>query len=268
MKWTLSLCLLISTLFLTACESARGTPDDLLWLQPIEFQKETKLALDVSDSIVNDNRKKFFAINDFGDLVARTKGFRKKRLKDGEVLYEESPKVWDEMNDIATEETEVEKQNRTYNLEKLEIKQRLNLAIDKMEKTYGYQNPKSRIILEERVNFLLKKIADFDYKINPYHIQPGLILEMDLVTTKRKRYIMNGMSNVLNEFLSAMSKGFEDGAFAAFSRRRSTVRQDIEQDFQTVEDNIPDAVAGDDVDDEPTVPPAPPVSDDGDFDEL
>jgi hypothetical protein len=39
------------------------------------------------------------------------------------------------------------------------------------------------------------------------------------------------MANVLNEFLHGVSKGFQDAAFAAFSRRRSTVREDIAQSF-------------------------------------
>jgi len=39
------------------------------------------------------------------------------------------------------------------------------------------------------------------------------------------------MANVLNEFLHGVSKGFQDAAFASFSRRRSTVREDINQSF-------------------------------------
>ena len=39
------------------------------------------------------------------------------------------------------------------------------------------------------------------------------------------------MANVLNEFLHGVSKGFQDAAFASFSRRRSTVREDIAQSF-------------------------------------
>ncbi|HPE37688.1 MAG TPA: cytoplasmic filament protein CfpA, partial [Spirochaetales bacterium] len=41
----------------------------------------------------------------------------------------------------------------------------------------------------------------------------------------------DGMANVLNEFLHGVSKGFQDAAFASFSRRRSTVREDIAQSF-------------------------------------
>jgi hypothetical protein len=39
---------------------------------------------------------------------------------------------------------------------------------------------------------------------------------------------------VLNEFLSAVSMGFSDQAFAEFSRRRSTERQDIAGTFDSV----------------------------------
>ena len=67
--------------------------------------------------------------------------------------------------------------------------------------------------------------------INPYHIQPGLLLDVDICSIKRKKATLDGMANVLNEFLHGVSKGFQDAAFASFSRRRSTVREDIAQSF-------------------------------------
>jgi hypothetical protein len=81
------------------------------------------------------------------------------------------------------------------------------------------------------VNFLMKEFDEFDYMINPYHIQPGVILDIDITSIKRKKYTLNGMANVLNEFLFGVSKGFQDAAFASFKRRRSTVREDISQSF-------------------------------------
>jgi len=42
MGWILSLCLLTSVLFSTGCNPTRSVPDDLLWVQPIEFSEETK----------------------------------------------------------------------------------------------------------------------------------------------------------------------------------------------------------------------------------
>jgi hypothetical protein len=104
-----------------------------------------------------------------------------------------------------------------------------------LQKMHGFQNPIERVILDERLTFLERRFNEFTYRINPHHIQPGLILDVDVTTIKRKQYMLKGMANVLNEFLYGISKGFQDAAFASFKRRRSTVRTDIDQSFEAVE---------------------------------
>ena len=47
--------------------------------------------------------------------------------------------------------------------------------------------------------------------------------------------MLKNMANVLNEFLYGVSKGLPDRAFASYSRRRSTMRADIEQSFEVEE---------------------------------
>jgi hypothetical protein len=125
----------------------------------------------------------------------------------------------------------VEKLNRTYLYEKSLLKRMLKRSGEKVQKVFGYQNPKVRVILDERTTFLQRSFDEFDYMINPYHIQPGLIMDVDITSVKRKKFTLNGMANVLNEFLHGVSKGFADAAFASFTRRRSTVRADIAQSF-------------------------------------
>jgi hypothetical protein len=88
--------------------------------------------------------------------------------------------------------------------------------------------------MEDRLGFLEREYYRFDYMINPYHIQPGLLLDVDITSIKRKKATLDAMANVLNEFLHGVSKGFQDAAFASFSRRRSTVREDINQSFSDV----------------------------------
>ena len=107
----------------------------------------------------------------------------------------------------------------------------IRMTRDKVQKIYGFQNPKMRVMLDERIQFLAKSFEEFEYRINPYHIQPGLIMDVDITSIKRKKFTLSGMANVLNEFLHGVSKGFQDAAFASFSRRRSTVRTDITQSF-------------------------------------
>jgi hypothetical protein len=72
--------------------------------------------------------------------------------------------------------------------------------------------------------------------INPYHLNPGILLDVDITSIKRKKVTLDAMANVLNEFLHGVSKGFADAAFASFSRRRSTVREDINQSFGAADD--------------------------------
>ncbi|MCL1958203.1 MAG: cytochrome C oxidase subunit II, partial [Spirochaetes bacterium] len=91
--------------------------------------------------------------------------------------------------------------------------------------------------------WLEKEYYRFDYMINPYHLQPGLLLDVDITSIKRKKVTLDAMANVLNEFLHGVSKGFSDAAFASFSRRRSTVREDINQSFASVSDEEEEAAA-------------------------
>ena len=96
-----------------------------------------------------------------------------------------------------------------------------------------------RRVMEERLAWLEKEYFRFDYMINPYHLQPGLLLDVDITSIKRKKATLDAMANVLNEFLHGVSKGFQDAAFASFSRRRSTVRDDINQSFSSTEEESP-----------------------------
>lgn len=125
----------------------------------------------------------------------------------------------------------MERLNQTYLYEKDLLKKMLRKARGRVRETFGYENPKVRVELDKRIDFLEREFEGFDYAINPYHVQPGIILDVDITSIKRKRYVLGSMANVLNEFLNGVSKGFQDAAFASFKRRRSTIRDDINQSF-------------------------------------
>ncbi len=202
-----------------------------------EFKKEIEHLWDVTEMVYQSN-KKFLRVNDFDDIAKKMKNKIKRKIKSvtGEPLYEEMKKTWNEIMHIKAEDTDVEKLNRTYLYEKTLLKKMLRKIKEKIQKIYGYQNPKMRVLLDERADFLTKEFEEFDYLINPYHIQPGLILDIDITSIKRKKFTLNGMANVLNEFLHGVSKGFQDAAFASFTRRRSTIREDIDQSFATLDE--------------------------------
>jgi hypothetical protein len=196
------------------------------------FETEVQHLWDILEVIYQDS-KSAFRINDFQDLARKNRNRIKKLIKDktGEPLYEDIAKVWDEISFVRSAETEVEKANRTYIYEKDRIRQRIILMRNKMKKMYDYLYPIERRVMEDRLGYLEREYFKFDYMINPYHLQPGILLDVDITSIKRKKATLDAMANVLNEFLHGVSKGFQDAAFASFSRRRSTVREDINQSF-------------------------------------
>jgi len=201
------------------------------------FETEVQHLWDILEVIYQD-KKSFFKINDFDDLAKRNKNRVRKTIKEktGEPMYEDIAKVWDEISFIKSAETEVEKSNRTYIWEKDRIRSRIILMRNKMKRMYDFMYPIERRVMTERLEWLEKEYYRFDYMINPYHLQPGLLLDVDITSIKRKKVTLDAMANVLNEFLHGVSKGFSDAAFASFSRRRSTVREDINQSFAAVAD--------------------------------
>jgi len=197
------------------------------------FKSEVFHLWDVTEAIYQNN-KSSFKVNDFQDLAKKVSGsIRKAKQGSNDPLYEEIEKTWNEITLVKAEMTDVERLNQTYLYEKTLFKKMLGRTREKIRSIYGYQNPQVRVILDDRLSFLEKEFEAFDYMINPYHIQSGLLLDVDITSIKRKKYTLMAMANVLNEFLHGVSKGFQDAAFATFKRRRSTVREDISMHFSS-----------------------------------
>ena len=205
------------------------------------FETEVQHVWDLV-TVMYEDSKPMGKVTDFNDLAKKMQKKIKVRVKDktGEPVYEDIDKVWDEITFVKPAETEVERANRTYVYEKDKVKARLILMRKKLNGMYDYKYPIERRVIEDRLFFLEREFYRFDYMINPYHIQPGLVLDMDITSIKRKKATLDGMANVLNEFLHGVSKGFQDAAFASFSRRRSTVREDISQSFAYTGDEKPE----------------------------
>lgn len=178
------------------------------------------------------NKKGLGAITDFEDLVNKTAGKIKKKNESEE---ESTEVAWNRIMKVKARDTDVETRNQTFLYEKEMMKRILQICEQKLEKTFGHDTPMARVVAEREIRTLMADFEEFDYTINPYHIQPGLLLDVDITSIKKKKYILNAMSNVLNELLNGISKGFQDAAFASFKRRRSTVREDIAQSFSVVD---------------------------------
>jgi hypothetical protein len=200
------------------------------------FIREVDAVVEVVEELYQRSKKKFGGlkkvIKDFEDLAEAV--MPKKWVKERQSINSDPDEIqWNKLKYRDPVNTFVEKNNRTYTVEIKNTSQKLKEIKEKLHTMYGYQNPVERVVVEERVNLLEKQFNKFIYEINPHHLQPGLLLDIDISTNKRKQYMMKAMANVLNEFLHSVSKGFADAAFATFKRRRSTVRDDREMSFET-----------------------------------
>ena len=188
--------------------------------------------------------KKDDELIDYGDikeeyLGEKNKGGVSKFLKllgisDSEE-EEEEEQIWDEIIFVQPDDSDIEKANATFKESHSRITNLFNLVRQKMQDVFNRSYPLERICVEERVDDLERAFAMFYQSYNPFHCQPGLNIQINISTIKRKKITMKSMSNVLNEFLSGVSKEFHDKAFANFSRRRSTDTTSDYEEFTSYE---------------------------------
>ena len=139
----------------------------------------------------------------------KKRGFFRSKSED-EPEIEDKKSLWNEISYIQPKDTIVSKSNPTEEGRLDEIAARFPLMSEKLRKVYSDQIDETRQILDTRLSFLQEQFEDFTNQINPYHVQPGLLLDIDIISIKKKKTTMMNMANVINEFLYSVSKGFSD----------------------------------------------------------
>ena len=140
-------------------------------------------------------------------------------------------RLWNEFVFIAPEATSMTSKGKKYDVEIQEIKEKIIHCRSRLGAIYSKYTPEERSIIENRINYLEDLFNEFSTRVNPYHLQPGICIEIVITSVKRKQTTVLAMANVLNEFLYSISKGFQDAAFADFQRRRSTIKKDLDAEF-------------------------------------
>ncbi|MDH5680021.1 MAG: cytoplasmic filament protein CfpA, partial [Spirochaetota bacterium] len=199
-----------------------------------EFNREIGEVRDVVNAIYH-NRKRIWSVRDFDDLFRKVKRDIKKLKRLSDPDYEDEGSYlsqdWGGIQHIRPEESEIERENKTFIHEHYYQKNRLSQIEKRIEKVYQRDYPTERAILDRRLKFLKEKYLDFSHRINPHHIQPGLILDIDIVSIKKKRITLNRMANVLGEFLAGISRGFQDWGNTDMLSLKSAVREEISRGF-------------------------------------
>lgn len=179
-------------------------------IQLKELNREVMHLWDVCEGIYQSDRNNR-GYDDWATLsnkMLNEEGGKKRSLFGGkkESVVESNEKAWNEIAFIAPKETEVEKSNPTGELKIEEIANRFQLMLDKLEKVYGEQNDETRMVVEARLKFLKQQFEEFSSQINPFHVQPGLLLDIDITSIKKKKSTINNMANVINSFIGYIAK--------------------------------------------------------------
>ncbi|MCZ6843686.1 MAG: cytoplasmic filament protein CfpA [SAR324 cluster bacterium] len=150
-----------------------------------------------------------------------------------EDIEPDGQKHWNEITFIAPEESANIEEHPTLEGRLDDLKLRFSKMRERLDRVFGDSNPELREVTDSRLDFLESEFIRFASQISPFHLQTGVLLDVDIISIKRKSTTMMKMANVLNEFLYSISRGFADSAFASFSRRRSTQREDIDGEYAT-----------------------------------
>jgi hypothetical protein len=201
--------------------------------QLVEFQREIMRLWNVVEEVYKEEKSRL-GRRDWNDVVSstlernkpgrRTSWFQSSAEPEGEEVNE---RQWNEITFIHRKVGTLEEMNQTYEALIQEFQGRFRVLRRRLAEIFELRFPNHRLIIEQRLNFLESEFLRFMSIINPYHLQPGLLLELTLTSIKRKKITIHGMSNVLNEFLSGISRGFSDRAAAQHERRRSNVTEGL-----------------------------------------
>jgi hypothetical protein len=198
--------------------------------QLAEFKREVMRLWDVVEQVYLEEKSKS-GRRDWYDVVDATMGAAKGRRPGGwfgaSGEGNGESRQWNEVTFIQRKLTTLEEMNQTYEVLTNEFKERFLIIRQRIAEIFELRLPDHRVIVEQRLNFLEGQFLEFMHRVNPYHVQPGLMLEVGITSIRRLKVTIRGMSNVLNEFLSNISKGYSDAAHAKPLHRRSNVTSGI-----------------------------------------
>ncbi|MCZ6472683.1 MAG: cytoplasmic filament protein CfpA [SAR324 cluster bacterium] len=196
--------------------------------QLLEFKREIMRLWNVVEAAYQEEKSRI-GRQDWDDLMDATINRDRPGAKRGwfqgsaAPMEEEEERVWDEVTFVQRRLTSLEEMNQSYEVQIIEYKNRLKLIREKVSGIFGFNVPDHRVVIEQRLNFLEVQFLEFMSLVNPYHVQPGLVLDFTMTSIKRLRVTISGMANVLNEFLLAISQGFQDISMEHHEKRRSHV---------------------------------------------
>jgi len=148
--------------------------------------------------VIYQDSKSVFKVNDFEDFARKNRNRMKKMHKNGTGRPNApSDGEKDELDSRSLRDG---------------IRVRLAQMRERMGTVWEYLTPIERRVSEERLALLAKEHARLEGMINPCRIQPGLIVDFEISSIKRKKTTLYSVSKALDEFLKGLPGAFEQGA--------------------------------------------------------
>jgi hypothetical protein len=161
---------------------------------------ETQRLWDLLEVIYQDS-KSVFKVNDFEDLVRKNKNrindLIKNRTGAGMSSFLESPKNIETPLDAPQGEKE-------------KIRVLLAKTEERIKNISDNMYPVERQISEDKLSVLKNEFSRFEDGVNPYNLQPGILVDIDLTSIKRKRTTLDSMAAALGNFLNNVSGCFQN----------------------------------------------------------
>jgi len=161
----------------------------------LNLGRETQRLWDLLEVIYQDS-KSVFKVNDFEDLAKKNKNRINDLIKNGTLPYDPQKPI--EAPFAAVRE------------EKEKIRVLLARMEERIKNISDSMYPVERQISEERLLMLRDEFSFVEDKIDPYNLQPGILVDIELTFIKRKRTTLDAMSLALGRFLDNVSKCFRD----------------------------------------------------------
>ena len=148
------------------------------------FEREVQLLWDLIEVNYHDS-KPVFKVNDFEDLAKKNKGRVRDLLKH---------KAGIPAQEIIHEPLGV----------------RFARMHERIKNMYEFLYPVERRIMEDRLAWLEKESSRLDFLINPRHLRPGLLIDVDITSIKRRKTTLNAAAAALGDFLRSVYGCFQN----------------------------------------------------------
>ena len=157
-----------------------------------DFENKVRHLENLIEVIYQDS-KSVFKVNDFEDLSRKNKSRIKLLLKE-QALKEQALKEQDAKKTAGSLHEDSDSGD-------ISFRARLARMHERMSNMYEFLYPIERRVMEERLYRLEGEYMYIDCLIDPHQLQPGLVVDLNLSSIKRKKTTINAMAAVLKEFL-------------------------------------------------------------------